>query len=53
MKRELRLWIGQIIVPAVTLTATTIIAIPEAREAIARKFNNIKDSIKKNAKRRA
>ena len=34
--REVRLWIGQIIVPAITLAATTM-AIPEVRQAVAAK----------------
>ena len=32
--REARLWLGQIIVPALTFAATTL-AIPEVRQAIA------------------
>lgn len=44
--REVRLWIGQIIVPAVTLAATTL-AIPEVRQAVAAKANEWKDSINK------
>lgn len=43
--REVRLWVGQIIV-AVTIAATTIIAEPEVRQAIAAKANSIKNSIK-------
>ena len=42
--RETRLWIGQIIVPAITFAATTL-AIPEVRQAIAAKANSIKRSI--------
>ena len=42
--REIRLWIGQIIVPAATLTTTVILANPEYRQAVATKWNNIKDS---------
>ena len=37
--REARLWIGQIVVPTVTLAATTL-AIPEVREAVASKIKN-------------
>lgn len=44
--REARLWIGQIIVPAIGL-ATTTLAIPEVRQAVAAKANDIKNSIKK------
>lgn len=42
--REVRLWIGQIVVPAVML-ATSTLAIPEVREAIAAKANSVKESI--------
>ena len=44
--REIRLWIGQIVVPAVTLAATTL-AIPEVRQAVAVKANEWKESINK------
>ena len=44
--REVRLWIGQIIIPAMTLAATTL-AIPEVRQAVTLKANNIKQSLKK------
>ena len=44
--REVRLWIGQIVVPAITLAATTL-AIPEVRQAVAAKAESIKRSIKK------
>lgn len=37
--REARLWIGQIVVPTITLAATTL-AIPEVREAVASKIKN-------------
>lgn len=42
--REVRLWIGQIIVPAITLAATTM-AIPEVRQAVAAKAKSVKRSI--------
>lgn len=48
--RELRLWIGQIIVPAITLAATTL-AIPEVRQAVAAKANEIKYRINQKIKR--
>lgn len=48
--RETRLWIGQIIVPAITLAATTL-AIPEVREAITTKVRSVKDSINKKFKK--
>lgn len=43
-RRETRLWISQIIMPAVTFAATTL-AIPEVRQAVAAKAKSIKDSI--------
>lgn len=39
--REVRLWIGQIVVPGVTL-AMTAMSIPEVRGAIAAKANEVK-----------
>lgn len=39
--REVRLWIGQIVVPGVTL-AMTAMSIPEVRQAIAAKANEVK-----------
>jgi len=39
--RELRLWIGQIIVPA----ATVIAFVPEARELVATKAKELKQKI--------
>lgn len=42
--REVRLWIGQIIVPAITVAWSTL-AIPEVRQAIAAKARDIKRSI--------
>lgn len=48
--RELRLWIGQIVVPALTLAATTM-AIPEVRQAIAAKAEDIKYSIERKMKK--
>ena len=42
--REVRLWIGQIIVPAVTLAVTTL-AIPEVRQAVAAKADQVKNKI--------
>lgn len=49
--REARLWIGQIIVPAVTFAATTL-AIPEVRQAIAMKAMSVKQSIEQKMKRK-
>lgn len=42
--REVRLWIGQIIVPAVTLAATTL-TIPEVRQAVRMKAEEVKYDI--------
>ena len=44
--RERRLWIGQIIVPALTL-ATSVLAIPEVREAVSEKLKDMKYSVRK------
>ena len=43
-RRETRLWLSQIIMPAVTFAATTL-AIPEVRQAVAAKAKSIKESI--------
>lgn len=48
--REVRLWIGQIVVPAVTLAASTM-AIPEVRKAVAAKALQWKESIEMKLKR--
>ena len=42
--REVRLWIGQIIVPGVTVLASAL-AIPEVRQAVAAKATELKLSI--------
>lgn len=44
--REVRLWVGQIIVPTITLVATTL-SIPEVRQAVAAKADEWKYNIKK------
>lgn len=49
--REVRLWIGQIVVPAITLAATTM-AIPEVRQAVAAKASEVKQSIESKIKRK-
>lgn len=49
--REIRLWVGQIIVPGITLAATTL-AIPEVREAVGLKATQWKESIEKKLKRK-
>lgn len=48
--REVRLWIGQIVVPAITLAATTL-AIPEVRQAVAAKAKAVKISIENNMRK--
>ena len=48
--REVRLWIGQIIVPAITIAASTL-AIPEVRQAVAAKARDVKQSIERKIKR--
>lgn len=44
--REIRLWITQIIVPT-TVVVSTLASIPEVRLATKRKFEDVKESIKK------
>ncbi len=48
--REARLWIGQIIVPAATVAVTTL-TIPEVRQAIAAKANEVKSKIENRMKK--
>lgn len=48
--REVRLWIGQIIVPAITIAASAL-AIPEVRQAVAAKARDVKQSIERKIKR--
>ena len=43
--REARLWIGQIVIPAIGL-AVTAFGVPAVRNAVAAKVENIKESIK-------
>lgn len=49
--REIRLWVGRILVPAATLAATTL-TIPEVREAVAAKAKSVKISIESKMKKR-
>ncbi len=49
--REVRLWIGQIIVPAASV-AVAILSIPAVRQRIATKAASIKESIQNKTKRR-
>ena len=39
--REARLWLGQIILPAVGI----VLMVPEAREAVTNKFKSVKSKI--------
>ena len=48
--RELRLWIGQIVVPA-AMGMITLLTIPEVRSAVAAKAENMKNSIKNKEKK--
>lgn len=48
--REIRLWIGQIVIPAAT-AATALLTIPEVRQAVAVKATGIKESIEKKFKK--
>lgn len=42
--RELRLWIGQVIVPAITMSAV-VLANPDVRRAAAEKIESVKQKI--------
>ena len=42
--REIRLWIGQIIVPA-TMAVMTVMTIPEVRSAVAAKAESMKNTV--------
>ena len=44
--REMRLWIGQVIVPA-AVAAVAIASNPNTRDYISRKYNNVKSRIQK------
>ena len=48
--REVRLWIGQIVVPAVTVVGSAL-AIPEVRQAISIKANQWKESVERKIKK--
>lgn len=49
--REVRLWIGQIIVPAASVVVATL-SIPEVRQMIATKAASIKESIQNKTRRK-
>lgn len=42
--REMRLWVGQVIVPTLTMVAT-MMAIPEVHEKVAEKLREAKNKI--------
>ena len=44
--REMRLWIGQVIVPA-AVAAVAIASNPQTRNYVSKKYNNLKGRIKK------
>lgn len=50
--REVRLWIGQIIVPAASV-AVAILSIPEVRQMIATKAASVKESIQNKIRRKS
>lgn len=49
--REVRLWLGQIVVPAATVVVTAL-AIPEVRGAVAAKANSVKETINSKLKKK-
>ena len=48
--REARLWIGHVIIPAITVVGAAM-TVPEVRKAVAEKANNLKTAIKKKFKK--
>ena len=48
--REARLWIGQVIIPAITVVGA-VMTVPEVRKAVTEKANNVKTAIKKKFKK--
>lgn len=44
--REVRLWITQVIVPAVGMAVGTIILVPEAKQFVAKKYVDVKHFVK-------
>ena len=49
--REMRLWIGQVIVPA-AVAVVAIASNPQTRDYISKKYNNVKSRIKKKFEKR-
>ena len=43
--REMRLWIGQVIVPA-AVAAVTIASNPQTRNYVSKKYNNVKSRMR-------
>lgn len=48
--REMRLWIGQVIVPA-AVAAVTIASNPQTRNYVSEKYNNVRSRIQKKFKK--
>ena len=48
--REARLWIGQVIIPVITVVGAAM-TVPEVRKAVIEKANNLKTAIKKKFKK--
>ena len=48
--REIRLWIAQIIVPAITAAAIAM-SVPEVRRTVVEKASNIKETIRNKFKK--
>ena len=48
--REARLWIGQVIIPAIMVVGAAM-TVPEVRKAVTEKANNVKTAIKKKFKK--
>lgn len=44
--REARLWITQVIVPALGMATALVVTVPEFREAVVTKAKDVKDKIK-------
>ena len=49
--REMRLWIGQVIVPAAA-AAIAIASNPQTRNYVSKKYNNVKSRIQKKFEKR-
>ena len=48
--REMRLWIGQVIVPA-AVAAVTMASNPQTRNYVSKKYNNLKSRIQQKFKK--